>query len=187
MIRILALLAAMAAPAAALPSGFSKAVTQHFGVWSVHMTVVDYDLKTGDFSTPNHVTLTRTGAQVNADRARGNLKRKMAVLTGHVTMADQTGVKGPSSMSADAVQIEGGGTLYVATGDVRYEQGATIASSDRGTLDQIAHVMTLDGNVHIVNGARTLDAQHATYNTITGQGQALHGTFQVPGADLKHP
>src|SRR5581483_6696788 len=44
-----------------VPSVQSAPVSGTFGVWTVHMTEVDYNNTTGNFNTPNHVTMTRNG------------------------------------------------------------------------------------------------------------------------------
>ncbi len=181
MLRLLVLLAAVIAVPTAPPVG--KA-TMHFGVWTIHLTVVNYNMKTGDFSTPNHVTMTRTGVDVAADHAKGNEKRKEALLTGHVVMHDSSGPHGPSTLLADIVSIQAGGALYVATGNVHFEQGATIADANAGTLNQLTHTMTLTGNVRMHQGARTLLADSVIYDTITGVGQAHNGTLAMPGSSI---
>lgn len=177
MIRRLVLAVATIGAFAAAPSA-ALAVTQQFGVWTVHMTVVHYNYKSKDFKTPNHISLSRPGVTIDADRASGNFGTRVATLVGHVTM-DEMGPKGPARMTADTVRIQGGGAFYVATGDVHYVQAATSAAADRGTLDQTTHEMTLDGHVVIVNAGRVLHAEHATYNTLTGKGRALRGTFRT--------
>lgn len=196
MIRMLALIAALASAAPVPSIGPSGATTAKIGVWTVHMTVVNYNLKTGDFNTPNHVSMTRIGGDVNADRANGNIKNKSAVLTGHVVLHDMSGSlspvagaapttsQGPSTLTADVVHIDQSALRYVATGNVHYEQGDTVMDAESGTLDQSTHTMTLDGNVHMLQGGRTLTAQHVTYDTITGLGQAHSGTVQMPAGAL---
>src|SRR5665213_664056 len=122
------LIAAVAAAAMTLPvpsPGPGGSTTAKFGVWTVHMTVVNYNLKTGDFNTPNHVSMTRIGGDVNADRAKGNIKTKHAILTGHVVMHDASGATSPgapSTLMADAVQIDQTAARYVATGNMQYSQ-----------------------------------------------------------------
>lgn len=194
---MLALLAVVTTAAAPVPSpGPGGATVAKIGVWTVHMTVVRYNLKTGDFNTPNHISMTRIGGDVNADRANGNIKTKSAVLIGHVVLHDMSGSispvpgaapvasQGPSTLTADVVHIDQSALRYVATGNVHYEQGDTVMDAESGTLDQVTHTMTLDGNVHMLQGGRTLTAQHVTYDTITGLGQAHSGTVQMPAGAL---
>ena len=61
------------------------------GVWTVHASAVDANFKTGDFSTPAKVVMTREGGDVTADRANGNYKTQIVYLNGHVVMHDQKG------------------------------------------------------------------------------------------------
>lgn len=192
MIRLIAAVAA-AALTLPLPSpGPGGATTAKFGVWTVHMTVVNYNLKTGDFNTPNHLSMTRIGGDVNADRANGNIKRKHAILSGHVVMHDMSGAVAPgatspgapSTLIADTVQIDQTAARYVATGNMQYSQGAMILTAQSGTLDQASHTMTADGDVHIRKGEQTLVAQHVTCNTLSGACQAHKGTVELPSAGM---
>lgn len=196
MIRLIAVIAA-AAMSLPVPSlGPGGKTTAKFGVWTVHMTVVNYNLKTGNFNTPNHVSMTRIGGDVNADRASGNIKTKHAVLSGHVVMHDMSGAVSPgaaaslpasgapSTLMADSVQIDQTAARYIATGDMQYAQGAMVLTAQSGTLDQASHTMTADGDVHIQKGAQTLVAQHVTCNTISGACQAHRGTVELPSAGM---
>ena len=47
------------------------------GVWTVHASAVDANFKTGDFSTPAKVVMTRQGGDITADRANGNYKTQL--------------------------------------------------------------------------------------------------------------
>jgi len=189
------LIAAVAAAAMTLPvpsPGPGGSTTAKFGVWTVHMTVVNYNLKTGAFNTPNHVSMTRIGGDVNADRANGNIKTKHAILIGHVVMHDMSGAVtpgatapgAPSTLIADAVQIDQTAARYVASGDMQYSQGAMTLTAQSGTLDQASHTMTADGDVHIRKGEQTLVAQHVTCNTLSGACQAHRGTVDLPAAGM---
>lgn len=187
MIRFIAAVAAAAMTLPVPSPGPGGSTTAKFGVWTVHMTVVNYNLKTGAFNTPNHVTMTRVGGDVNADRANGNIKTKHAILSGHVVMHDATGATSPgapSTLIADTVQIDQRAARYVATGNMQYAQGAMVLTAQSGTLDQSSHTMTADGDVHIQKGEQTLVAQHVTCNTLTGACQAHKGTVQLPSAGM---
>src|SRR5665213_2858202 len=102
MIRLIAAIAAAAMTLPVPSPGPGGSAMAKFGVWTVHMTVVNYNLKTGDFNTPNHVTMTRIGGDVNADRANGNIKTKHAILSGHVVMHDMSGASSPGATSPGA-------------------------------------------------------------------------------------
>jgi len=191
MIRFIAAVAAAAMTLPVPSPGPGGSTTAKFGVWTVHMTVVNYNLKTGAFNTPNHVTMTRVGGDVNADRANGNIKTKHAILSGHVVMHDASGASpgatspgAPSTLIADTVQIDQRAARYVATGNMQYSQGAMILTAQSGTLDQGSHTMTADGDVHIQKGAQTLVAQHVTCDTQSGACQAHKGTVQLPSAGM---
>jgi len=176
--------------ATATPGGVP--LTTSFGVWTAHMTSVDWDTNSGDFSTPDHVLLTRNGGDINADRASGNEKKGVTTLYGHVVVHDVQGAfnatsaatptksKGPATLTCDQLKVDDKAKVYVATGHVHYTQDKTVADSDAGTLDDKAHTMDLAGNVSIVDGPNSLSgADRVHYNTVTGQ---MHAESDTPGA-----
>jgi lipopolysaccharide assembly outer membrane protein LptD (OstA) len=178
------------APAPAAQSGAAF----DLGVWTVHASSVDADFKTGEFSTPNKVVMTRAGGDVTADKANGNYKKQLVYLVGNVVMHDSTGnyggvssaggsqSSGPSTLTADKAQIDGAAKIYKATGNVHYVQADTVVNSDNGTLNDATHDLFLQGNVHITQGTRKIDAQSVLYNTITGKAHAEGDvTMQFPG------
>src|SRR5579862_3483294 len=120
----LALVASTPAPAPSpaapgAPPAASAGPSFDLGVWTVHASAVDANFKTGDFSTPDKVVMTRVGGDVTADRANGNYKHQIVYLTGHVVMHDSSGNYGgissaagnrtsaPSTLTADKAQIDG--------------------------------------------------------------------------------
>jgi lipopolysaccharide export system protein LptA len=160
-------------------------------VWTVHMTVVDFDHITGDFSTPDHLTMTRNGGDISADRASGNSNADVTTLYGNVVVHDVQGAfdsaagslaknKGPATLTCDQLKVDGKAKVYIATGHVHYTQDKTVADADHGTLDDKAHTMDLTGNVSIVDGDQSLrGADRVHYNTATGQ---VHAESNSPGA-----
>jgi len=164
------------------------------GVWTVHASSVDANFKTGDFSTPAKVVMTRAGGDVTADKANGNYKKQIVYLVGHVVMHDTSGTygglasgaaaraNGPSTLTADKAEIDGAAKTYKATGNVHYVESDTVVDSDNGTLNDATHDLFLQGSVHITQGARKVDADSVLYNTITGQAHAEGNvTMQFPG------
>ena len=199
--RTLCLLAAAALVAAApKPSPAPDNGTQfQVGVWTVHMTSVDVNFKSGDFSTPNKVTMNREGGDITGDRANGNYKTKAATLYGHVVMHDTQGnfaglssttpanSRGPSTLTADQVNIDGTAKIYTATGNVHYVQADTTVDAAKGVLNDGTHALDLTGNVHIVQGDRNMQAEHVVYNTVTGQAHAEGNVvMQFPGEVHPH-
>ena len=179
----------------ASPTGLPSTGPDTFkvGVWTVHMSLVDVNFKTGDFSTPNRMTMTRDGGDITADRASGNYKTNQATLYGNVVLHDTQGnfaglsstkpaqSRGPSTLTADQVHIDGVGKLYTATGNVHYVQADTTVDADKGVLNDLSHDLDLHGNVKIVQGERNMVADHVLYNTISGQAHAEGDvTMQFP-------
>jgi len=163
------------------------------GVWTVHASSVDANFKTGDFSTPAKVVMTRTGGDVTADRANGNYKTQIVNLVGHVVMHDSqgdyggiggpsAGSNGPSTLTADKAEIDGSAKIYRAIGNVHYVQADTVVDADTGTLNDTTHDLLLQGNVRIAQGLRKVNAESVVYNTITDKAHAQGNvTMQFPG------
>ncbi len=179
------------APSPAAASGAGAAFD--LGVWTVHASSVDANFKTGDFSTPAKVVMTRTGGDVTADRANGNYKTQIVNLVGHVVMHDSqgdyggiggqgAGSNGPSTLTADKAAIDGTAKIYKAIGNVHYVQADTVVDADTGTLNDATHDLLLNGNVRIVQGLRKINAESVVYNTITDKAHAQGNvTMQFPG------
>jgi lipopolysaccharide assembly outer membrane protein LptD (OstA) len=164
----------------------------NFGVWTVHMSSVNYNLRTGNFNTPSHLTMTRNGGDVAADRAAGNLNNKSATLFGNVVVHDMQGAfdvagpnvasRGPATLTSDQLKIDAAAKEYTAIGRVHYFQADTTVDAQKGTLNDQAHTMYLEGNVHITQGDRALNAQTVRYNTLTGDAHAEGNVImQFPG------
>jgi lipopolysaccharide assembly outer membrane protein LptD (OstA) len=175
----------------ALPSG---GAALDLGVWTVHASSVDANFKSGDFSTPAKVVMTRAGGDVTADKANGNYKKQIVYLVGHVVMHDTSGnygglasgaaakPSGPSTLTADRAEVDGAAKVYKAIGNVHYVESDTVVDSDSGTLNDATHDLFLQGNVRITQGARKVNADSVLYNTISGQAHAQGNvTMQFPG------
>jgi lipopolysaccharide export system protein LptC len=169
------------------------------GVWTVHASSIDANFKSGDFSTPAKVVMTRVGGDVTADRANGNYKKQMLFLNGHVVMHDTQGnygglssgaqsqSSGPSTLTADKAQLDGGAKIYKAMGNVHYVQADTVVDADNGTLNDATHDLLLEGRVHITQGTRNMTAGKVLYNTITGSAHAEDNvTMQFPSEFKRH-
>jgi lipopolysaccharide assembly outer membrane protein LptD (OstA) len=181
------------------PSGSPGADTFQVGVWTVHASTLDVNFKSGDFSTPTKVTMTRGGGDITADRASGNYKSKNSTLYGNVVIHDTEGnfggisstkpaqSHGPATLTADQVNINGAGKIYTATGNVHYVQADTTVDADKGVLNDTTHDLDLTGNVKIVQGDRNMLAGHVLYNTITGDAHAENNvTMQFPSEIAPH-
>lgn len=197
--KIVALLAAAIALAAAASPSPSPMPSFAVGVWTVHTESLDFNEKTGDFSAPNKLTMTREGGDVEADRASGNYKSQIVTLYGHVTMHDFSGnfagmaagsitqPRGPSTLTADQVRVDGKARVYTAIGHVHYVQADTTVDADRGMLNDASHMLYLSGNARVAQGARDVVAEHIAYNTLTGLAHAEGNvTMQFPSETQPH-
>ncbi len=150
------------------------------GGWTVHYTTMNFNSDTGDFSFPDPVFITRPGGDVRADSATGNSDNNAFTLIGHVILHETR--KKHETMTTDKLDIDGAAKTYVATGNVKYVEGTTTATSATGKLNDVTHALDLDGNVTIVRKTSTLVGDHVTYNTVSGKGHATAkaGTITFP-------
>ncbi len=156
---ILIAIAVLAASAASFAAGGSLAGF-NFGEWQIS-TGGDVNLNwdSGAFSVPSHLTLTRPGSDINADRADGNEKQKFATLYGRVVLHDSRGgiagiagrgSRAPATLTCDQLQMDGNSKIYTAVGRVHFSQGGSQAYSDRAVLNGITHQLQLHGHVHLI-------------------------------------
>jgi lipopolysaccharide assembly outer membrane protein LptD (OstA) len=180
------------APKPALPPASAK-----IGEWNLQTDQLSANLASGQFSAPDHVTLTRAdGSVIQADRALGNYKQRQAALFGHVSVHDTSGTfglksaqttnvaqpRGPATLTSDELHLDDAAHLYDANGNVHYEQGQTKVDAQTAHLNDTTHELELNGKVHVLREDQTLDAESVTYNTITGEGTAQKNvTVIFPG------
>ncbi|GAC1358781.1 MAG: hypothetical protein NVSMB31_19150 [Vulcanimicrobiaceae bacterium] len=193
--RITALALILANSAAALASGPSHGNASFaFGEWTVHTDAVDLNEKTGNFTVPGHITLNRPTGDINADKANGNFKQKHAILNGHVVLHDTQGgaftnfgtgqsTGGPSTLTTDQLDVNSITKIYTATGNVHYIQGARTIDAQRGSMDDNTKDLTLY-EVHFVQGTQTVDATQGVLNDKTHI-LDLTGKVHVVDADRK--
>lgn len=176
------------------------AAAAKIGEWNLQTDKLDANLKTGAFTAPDHVTLTRAdGSVIQADRANGNYKLRQAALSGHVNVHDTGGTfglksaqpsnpnqpRGPATLTSDELRLDDAARLYDASGNVHYEQGETKVDAQTAHLNDGTHELDLSGKVHVVRADQTLDADRATYNTQSGDGTAESNvTATFPGAPI---
>lgn len=152
-------LALVGASAASLAAGGGSLAGFNFGEWQISTSEVNLNWDSGEFSVPSHLTLTRPGSDINADRASGNEKQKFATLYGRVVLHDArggiAGIAGrgshaPATLTCDQLQMDGNSKIYTAIGTVHFSQGGSQAYSDRAVLNGITHQLQLHGHVHLI-------------------------------------
>ncbi|TAM61289.1 hypothetical protein EPN52_02860 [bacterium] len=175
MLGALASLLLIAATAAA-PSGGGTTVGQGDVTFRTPGTFI-LNNKTGDFRVPQDFTLERPGSDARADRATGNFRRKVAVLTGNVVMHQTQpindkgeGIKQatqkPMTITCTELTVDWAAKTYTAVGQVHVVQDGDTVDADRAVLDDRTHELTLQGNVRMHQGpSRTADAPQVNYNT----------------------
>lgn len=131
----------------------------NFGEWQISTGEFDFHTDTGEFSVPNHLTLTRPGSDISADRASGNQKQKFATLYGDVVLHDSQGSfagiagggsRAPSTLTCAELQLDGVGKVYTAIGNVHFTQGGSQAYADRAVLNGMTHQLQLHGHVRLI-------------------------------------
>lgn len=159
--RILAasLAAVLIAAAPKPPPAQSPAVGFGFSDWHVATGQLDTNWQSGAFNTPGHITLTRPGSQIQADRANGNFKTHSATLTGNVVLHDNNGVltgftggsggHAPATLTCNVLTIDGTNKSYVATGNVHFIQGRSDVRADRAVMNGFTHDLHLFGHVQL--------------------------------------
>lgn len=156
---ILSAVAALGASAASTAAAGGSLAGFNFGEWQISTSEFDFHFDTGGFSAPNHLTLTRPGSDISADRADGNQKQKFATLYGNVVLHDSrgsfAGIAGPGShapatLTCRELQLDGVSKVYTAIGNVHFTQGGSQAFSDRAVLDGVTHQLQLHGHVHLI-------------------------------------
>jgi len=131
-----------------------------FGEWHVNGNHFVFNWTTGDFSSPDRVTLTRPGNSISANQLSGNEKKKTALLVGSVVIHDDrgsltnftsNGPPMPSTLACDRLSIDGVSKMYVAEGNVHFIQGGREAYADQAIMNGQTHILELKGNVRLTS------------------------------------
>jgi lipopolysaccharide export system protein LptA len=137
----------------------------------------NWNLKSGDFTMPNEVKVTRPGSDARGDHATGNSLRGTATLSGNVVIHDDGGApeakdagsdyNGPSTITCDTLMLDSKAKSYDARGNVHFTQGQRTAVAARGVLNQLAHTLHLEGNVVLSENGSSMKADVVDYNLQT--------------------
>jgi lipopolysaccharide export system protein LptA len=181
-----------AAPAPPPPAAAGAALNT--GSYTVEGQNLEWNQRTGDFTIPKDVKFTQPGTDVTGDRATGNSIKRTATITGHVVLHNSKPIGSvvpvssrnassgePQTLTADQLQIDGPAKMYVATGNVKFTQGSKTVTAERGSLDQLKHLLELNGHVHIEDGStgQTMTAENVTYDTVNETVTASGKPFQI--------
>jgi len=158
-------------PAAALDTGYYTIETNGFTMKG-----------NGDFVMPNKVAFSRPGSDGTADRAEGNRDRGTVTLIGNVVVHDNGGAPeagdsdyakgGASTLTCDKLDVDSKAKIYIAYGNVRFEQNPRKMSADHAVLNRSSGTLHLDGHVKTSDGDSTMTADDATYNLTTKKFEA---------------
>lgn len=161
-------------------AGADQTSTSNFaGFDTIKTAQIHYNINNGSFDFPSHFFATRQGMDISADRASGNSQKKQLHAVGNVIVHQNqpTGsgktsalTQEPSTLTADALDVDGSKQIYTATGNMHFTQaGGKEASADRAVLDDISHHLHLEGHVRVRDGERTIEASRLDYDTLTGE------------------
>jgi lipopolysaccharide assembly outer membrane protein LptD (OstA) len=150
------------------------------GVYTISGQNLTWNQRSGDFTIPSDVKFTQPGTDVTGDHATGNSITKSVKITGHVILHNakpvstvgitaKTASSDPQTLTSDELDVDGPSKNYTAIGNVKYTQGTKVVTAERGQLDQLKHVLTLTGAVHIDDTAtgQSMVADNVTYDTAT--------------------
>ena len=131
----------------------------------------------GDFTIPHHVAFSRPGSDGTADRAEGNRLRGTVTLIGSVVIHDngkapeagddEYAKGGPSTLTCDKLDVDSKAKIYVAYGNVHFEQGDRKMSAEHAVLNRTSGMLHLEGDVKTSDGASSMSAQQMDYNLNT--------------------
>jgi lipopolysaccharide export system protein LptA len=165
------------APASPHPSASASAendAAMSLNGYVIETDTTNWNANSGDFTMPHEVRVTRSGSDARGDKASGNSKRGVATLIGNVVVHDDGGApeakdvggdySGTATITCDQLAVETKQRIYDAQGNVRFSQGNRHGSADRGTLNQTAHTLHLEGKVVLVEGDTSIRASVVDYN-----------------------
>lgn len=177
--------AAFAAPSAppsasppAAPAG--GATLTDPGVYTISGQNLTWNQRSGDFTIPSEVKFTQPGTDVTGDHATGNSIKKSVKITGHVVLHNSKPVSTlgisspnasgePQTLTCDELDVDGPTKTYTAIGNVKFTQGTKVVTAAHGQLEQLKHMLTLTGDVHVDDTAsgQSMVAENVTYDTVS--------------------
>jgi lipopolysaccharide export system protein LptA len=191
------------------PSPAGNATLTDPGVYTISGQNLTWNQRTGEFSIPSDVKFTQPGTDVTGDHATGNSLHKTVKITGHVLLHNSKPVSTigisaknasnePQTLSADELDVNGPAKVYTAIGNVKFTQGTKVVTAQRGQLDEMKHMLTLTGDVHVDDTAsgQSMVAENVTYDTlnqtVTATGKAgepfqIRAPVQTAPAPLASP
>jgi lipopolysaccharide export system protein LptA len=160
------------------PAPSAGATLNDSGIYTISGQNLTWNQRDGNFTIPSDVKFTQPGTDVTGDHATGNSISKSVKITGHVVLHNakpvstvgittKTASSEPQTLTSDELDIDGPTKTYVAIGNVKFTQGSKVVTAERGTLDQLKHLLTLNGNVHIddTGSGQSMIADNVTYDT----------------------
>lgn len=160
------------------PAPSANATLTDPGVYTISGQNLTWNQRTGDFSIPSDVKFTQPGTDVTGDHATGNSLQKTVKITGHVLLhnskpvstigiSTKTASSEPQTLAADELDVNGPAKVYTAIGNVKFTQGSKVVTAQRGQLDELKHMLTLTGDVHVDDTAsgQSMVAEDVTYDT----------------------
>jgi lipopolysaccharide export system protein LptA len=169
-------LASTTASAAPSPAATGNSGMEMNG-YLITTDTTNWNLNTGDFVMPHEVKVTRPGTDARGDKAKGSSKLQTATLIGNVVVHDNGNApeakaagadyQGPSTITCDELTVDSKDKAYDARGNVKFVQGNRVGTAERGVLNQMTHMLHLEGNVVLAEGQTSMRANVVDYNLQT--------------------
>ena len=175
--------AAIGAPQGAGPAEPASGASGVAGFDHIATKHISFNYDNGNFTLPGPFTASSKDTDITADQATGNSKQKLLHARGHVVVhkkAEQrpngkgsSVTQKPSTLDCDSLDADGNSKVYTCTGNMHFvQEGGRDATADAATLDDAHHHLHMQGNVHVQDKDRTINASTIDYDTLSGQIEA---------------
>jgi lipopolysaccharide assembly outer membrane protein LptD (OstA) len=156
--------------------------SQRIGAFTVTAPALYFNFASGNLSVPGVLSGYSADGNFRADRAFGNQRSGDLTLVGHVAVHKLGGVgkigspSEPVTLLCDRLQLQTKFKTYTAVGNVHLMQGNRSLEAPYMRLNDNTHDAELSGGVHAEQlPDRSFDAAQVFYNTRTQDFKALGG------------
>jgi lipopolysaccharide assembly outer membrane protein LptD (OstA) len=118
------------------------------GFDTLKASTINANAFTGEFAVPGRFSATRGGVEITGDRAFGNSKKNIVVVSGNILVRVQ---KRSGLLTCDRLQSDEGRRVYHAIGHVRYIEPSHELTADAADMNDVTHILHLKGNVHVTD------------------------------------
>lgn len=156
---------------------------QEAGGRALQTDALTYHTDSGDYVVPGSLSgSSPTEGSFSADSASGNGARNDATLVGDVVVHKLGGFRNvgssaePITLTCDTLNMQGATKMYTASGNVHVLQGRRTMTAPLMRLDDNTHVLTMTGGVKANEPpSSSFEAPEVVYNTVTEDFRAMGG------------